>query len=115
MDNLVGHKTPAFVLWLFAYGIMPLYTPLGGSWPNMVESLQRIIKRCALEGQAWQSTEEMIAVLETTVRGWNAAPTSFVWGGTRATYRARSQERHRLGSSGVYTFRSVHRRLTPVQ
>ena len=27
MDNLMGHKTPAFVLWLFANGIMPLYTP----------------------------------------------------------------------------------------
>jgi hypothetical protein len=43
MDNLAGHKTPAFVLWLFAHGIMPLYTPLGGSWLNMVESLQLII------------------------------------------------------------------------
>ena len=28
MDNLVGHKTPAFVLCLFSVGIMPLYTPL---------------------------------------------------------------------------------------
>ncbi len=32
LDNLTGHRTPAFVLWLFAHGIMPLYTPLGGSW-----------------------------------------------------------------------------------
>ena len=24
LDNLAGHKTPAFVLWLFARGIMPL-------------------------------------------------------------------------------------------
>ncbi len=28
LDNLAGHKTSAFVLWLFAHGIMPLYTPL---------------------------------------------------------------------------------------
>jgi len=49
MDNLTGHKTPNFVLWLFAHGIMPLYTPLGGSWLNMVESVQRILKRRALE------------------------------------------------------------------
>src|SRR3954449_1342559 len=32
LDNLVGHKTPALVLWLFAHGVMPLFTPLGGSW-----------------------------------------------------------------------------------
>jgi hypothetical protein len=29
LDNLTGHRTPAFVLWLFAQGVMPLYTPLG--------------------------------------------------------------------------------------
>ncbi len=32
LDNLTGHRTLSFVLWLFAHGIMPLYTPLGGSW-----------------------------------------------------------------------------------
>jgi hypothetical protein len=36
-DNLRGHYTPDLVLWLFAHGIMPLYTPLGGSWLNMAE------------------------------------------------------------------------------
>lgn len=43
-DNLAGHKTPEFVLWLCAHGILPLYTPLGGSWLNMAESIQRILK-----------------------------------------------------------------------
>lgn len=115
MDNLAGHKTPEFVLWLFAHGIMPLYTPLGGSWLNMVESVQRILKRRALEGQAWQTTVEMIAILEATVRGWNAAPTPFVWGGARVARRARSRERHRLGGSGACTFRPVRRPLTLMQ
>ncbi len=50
LDNLAGHKTPEFVLWLFAQGIMPLYTPLGGSWLNMAESIQRILKARALKG-----------------------------------------------------------------
>jgi hypothetical protein len=27
LDNLAGHLTPAFVLWLFEHGIIPLYTP----------------------------------------------------------------------------------------
>ena len=35
LDNLTGHKTPPFVCWLMAHGIMPLYTPLGGSWLNI--------------------------------------------------------------------------------
>ena len=30
LDNLAGHKTPEFVLWLFAHGIMPLYTCSAG-------------------------------------------------------------------------------------
>ena len=36
-DNLAGHKTSEMVLWLCRHGIMPLYTPLGGSWLNMAE------------------------------------------------------------------------------
>ena len=42
-DNLAGHHTPAMVIWLFQHGIMPQYTPLGGSWLNMAESIQRIL------------------------------------------------------------------------
>jgi hypothetical protein len=38
LDNLTGHKTPALVLWLVAHGVMPLYTPLSGSWLNMAEA-----------------------------------------------------------------------------
>src|SRR3954464_13174362 len=31
-DNLTGHKTPELVVRLCAQGVMPLYTPVGGSW-----------------------------------------------------------------------------------
>ena len=51
LDNLSGHKTPALVLWLVAHGVMPLYTPLSGSWLNMAESIQRILVRRALAGE----------------------------------------------------------------
>jgi hypothetical protein len=46
-DNLAGHRSDKMVDWLFAHGIMPLYTPLGGSWLNMAESMQRILVRRA--------------------------------------------------------------------
>ncbi len=104
LDNLAGHKTPAFVCWLFEHGVMPLYTPVGGSWLNMAESLQRILKRRALDGQHPESTGQIIAWLEAVARHWDAAPTPFEWGGKRAARRHRQRERrHRLGGSGACT------------
>ncbi len=104
LDNLAGHKTPEFVCWLFAHGIMPLYTPVGGSWLNMAESIQRILKRRALDGQHPTEVGQIMAWFESVARHWNAAPTPFVWGGKRAARRRRQRERrHRLGGSGACT------------
>jgi hypothetical protein len=112
-DNLTGHHTPELLLWLFAHGVMVLYTPLSGSWLNMAESVQRQLQRRALDGQHPQSTAEIIAWLEATARGWNAAPTPFSWGGKRAARRVRARERrHALGGSGAYTHRPLCRRRT---
>ena len=110
-DNLTGHLTPALVLWLFAQGIMPLYTPLGGSWLNMAESIQRILKRRALDGHSPTTPEEIITWLEDAGRGWNRDPTPFVWGGRRRARRDRArQRRHALGGSGACTRRPLIRR-----
>jgi hypothetical protein len=112
-DNLAGHKTPELVLWLFGHGIMPLYTPLGGSWLNMAESIQRILKRRALSGQHPTTPAEIIEWLEATARGWNRTPTPFIWGGKRAARRARSRERrHAQGGSGACTRRPIRRKTT---
>jgi hypothetical protein len=111
LDNLTGHYSVAFVLWLFAHGIMPLYTPLGGSWLNMAESIQRILKRRALDGHHPQSPEEIIAWLEAAARGWNRAPTPFVWGGKRHERRVRARaRRHAVGGSGAQTYQALPRR-----
>ena len=104
LDNLAGHKTPALVCWLFAHGIMPLYTPVGGSWLNMVESLQRILKRRALDGQHPSDTDQIIAWYEAAARHWNESPTPFEWGGKRAERRRRQRERrYRIGGSSAFT------------
>ena len=111
VDNLAGHKTPEFVDWLLANGILPLYTPLGGSWLNMAESIQRILKRRALEGEHPTSPEQIMQWLEAVASHWNREPTPFVWGGKRLARRQRQRERrHRLGGSGGYTRRAVSRR-----
>jgi hypothetical protein len=114
LDNLAGHKTPALVLWLFAQGIMPLYTPLSGSWLNMAESIQRILKRRALAGQHPRSPEQIIAWFEAVAEHWNEDPTPFEWGGKRKRRRQRQRERrHRVGGSGGYTRKPIGRRTGP--
>jgi len=110
LDNLAGHKTPDFVLWLVANGIMPLYTPLGASWLNMTETIQGILAWRALAGQHPQSPAELINWFTAVARHWNLAPTPFEWGGKRATRRRRSYERrHALGRSGACSRRAVRR------
>jgi hypothetical protein len=99
-DNLAGHTSWAMVRWLFQHGIMPLYTPLSGSWLNMAESLQRIVVGRALAGQHPHSAEEVIGWLEDAVAGWNAHPTPFVWDGKRHERRAGARQR-RLGGSAA--------------
>jgi hypothetical protein len=111
MDNLTGHKSPDWLVWCFQRGILPLFTPLGGSWLNMAESIQRIIQRRALAGQYPQDVATIIAWLEATAAGWNTHPTPFVWGGKRQTRRQRARERrlYRLAGSGACSTRPVQR------
>ena len=97
-DNLAGHLSWSIVRWLLHHGVMPLYTPISGSWLNMAESVQRILVRRALDGQHPQSQEELITWLDDTVAGWNANPTPFVWHGKRYERRQRARQR-RLGGS----------------
>jgi hypothetical protein len=109
-DNLKGHHTPELMLWLFAHGVMVLFTPLGGSWLNMAESIQRLLGRRALEGQHPTSPQQIIAWWEATAQAWNAEPTPFVWGGKRAARRVRARERrHALAGSAACTARYLRR------
>jgi hypothetical protein len=111
LDNLAGHKTPGFVLWLFAHGVMPLYTPVSGSWLNMAESIQRVLKRRALDGAHPTDPDDIIARFESVARHWNRNPTPFMWGGKRAARRKRERERrHAVGGSGACTRRPIRRR-----
>jgi hypothetical protein len=64
-DNLSGHSTPTYIIWLCEHGIMPLFTPLGGSWLNMAESIQPIIISRALGGTYPKEPQEIIEWLRT--------------------------------------------------
>jgi len=99
-DNLAGHYTAALVVWLSRHGIMPLYTPLSGSWLNMAESAQRLLVTRALAGQHPQPQAAPSTGLDDTVAGWHQHPTPFVWAGKRQARRQRARRR-RLGGSGA--------------
>jgi DDE superfamily endonuclease len=101
-DNLAGHLSYDLVRWLLQQGVLPLYTPLSGSWLNMAESLQRILVRRALSGQQPESAPQLIDWLDQTVVGWNRQPTPFVWNGPRRRRRERARlRRHALAGSGA--------------
>ncbi len=110
LDNLAGRKTPAFVRWLFGQVIMPLYTPVGGSWLTMAESIQRVLKRRALDGLHPTTVAQIMDWFEAVATHWNAAPTPFECGGNRAAGRRRQRRRrHRLGASGAWARTPVRR------
>ena len=90
---------------------MPLYTPVGGSWLNMAESIERVLKRRALDGQHPHSPGEIGRWFEQTARAWNAQPTPFVWNGKRRQRRRRPDDEpiHRLGGSGACTHKPLRR------
>jgi hypothetical protein len=112
-DNLAGHKTAEMVVWLCRHGIMPLYTPLGGSWLNMAEAIQRILKRRALDGQHPHSPAEIGTWFEQTACAWNRQPTPFVWDGKRRQRRRnRHDDTHRVGGSAAHTPQPFPRRRT---
>src|SRR5207253_1419516 len=111
MDNLAGHKSKAFVEWLWQHGILPLYTPLGGSWLNMGESIQRLLKRRTLDGQTPTTPEQIIQWFQATAAAWNADPSPFEWNGKRKRRRQRSSpSRYLLGGSGACTRRPLGHR-----
>ena len=102
-----GYEDHEIVDWLFRHGIMPLYTPLSGSWLNMAESVQRIVVGRALAGQHPRSPDELIQWLEDTVAGWNRAPAPFAWAGKRAERRERARQRRLGGSAATLAHRQL--------
>jgi hypothetical protein len=75
----------------------------------MVESIQRILKRRALDGFYPQDAQMIIDRLEAVARGWNTHPTPFIWNGQRRQRRERMRLRrlHGIGGSGAATPRPI--------
>ena len=77
----------------------------------MAESIPRVLKRRALDGQHPAHPDEIVARFRSVASHWNAAPTPFVWGGQRAARRKRERDRrHAVGGSGASTRQPIRRR-----
>ena len=79
----------------------------------MGESVQRIIMRRCMAGNDLTTPEAVINALEATVRGWNAHPTAFVWGGKRKARReqAKARKLQRVGGSRAFAVTRVEERV----
>ena len=88
--NERGHRTQTkpedrTVTLSLRQGIMPLYTPIGGSWLNTAESMQHILVGRALSGEHPQSARayhRLVGAARAAV-GWNKQAPPFVWAGKR--------------------------------
>jgi hypothetical protein len=75
-NTLARHRSCDLVPWFCDYGVMPLSTPISGSWLTLAAPVHRIRVPCALAGQ------QVINRVEHTVVGWSQHPTSCVCSGS---------------------------------
>jgi hypothetical protein len=100
-DNLAGHLSTAIVTWLFAHGVMPLYTPLSGSWLNLAEAVQRIICGRALRGQHPNSSAEFDRLVGGHRRWLERGTDPVRLGWQTEERRLRAKQRHLGGSAAI--------------
>ena len=65
LDNLAGHLSYDLVGWFFEHGILPLYTPVGGSWPEHWPS------RCNASSCRGRSPVSIRGTPSRSSTGWN--------------------------------------------
>jgi hypothetical protein len=100
LETLAGHRSSELVGRVCEQGVVPLSTPVGGSWLTVAASVQRIRVPHALAGQYPKNALQIIDRVEHTVAGWNQEPTPCVCNGTRRQRRERARFR-RLAGSGA--------------
>ena len=80
LDNYATHKTPIVKRWLAAHGRFTLhFTPIGGSWINLVERWFASLTDKALRRAVHRSVKELIAGIHAYIENANAAPKPYRW------------------------------------
>jgi transposase len=80
LDNYATHKTPTIKRWLANHDRFVLhFTPIGGSWLNLVERWFASLTDKALRRSVHRSVAELIAGIEAYIAAANAAPRPYRW------------------------------------
>ena len=80
LDNVSSHKTPAVQAWLARHPRITFhFTPTSASWLNQVETWFSILTRQAIRRGSFGSVKELVAMIDTFTRNWNAGATPFTW------------------------------------
>lgn len=80
LDNYATHKTPTIKRWLDRHPRFVLhFTPIGGSWLNLVERWFSSLTDKALRRAVHRSVEALIADIEAYIAVANATPKPYRW------------------------------------
>ena len=80
LDNVSTHKTPAVRAWLERHPRIAFhFTPTSASWLNQIETWFSVLTRQAIRRGSFRSVQELITLIDTFTRNWNAGATPFIW------------------------------------
>jgi len=80
LDNYGTHKTPSIKRWLLRRPRFHLhFTPVGGSWLNLVESWFSVLTRKQIRRGTHRSTRALEAAIKAYLALTNENPKPFVW------------------------------------
>lgn len=80
LDNYATHKTPIVKRWLAAHDRFVLhFTPIGGSWINLVERWFASLTDKALRRAVHRSVEDLVNGIDAYIAAANAAPKPYRW------------------------------------
>lgn len=80
LDNSSAHGTPEVKAWLAKNPLVHFhYTPTSASWLNQVEGFFGILGKQSLSTTDFRSKKALREHLQAFMRGWNKAPSPFMW------------------------------------
>ncbi len=98
VDNYRTHKHPDVETWLGKHSRITLhFTPISGSWMNLVEVFFGIITRQAIRRGTFGSVGDLVGAIRRFIDGWNERCHPFVW--TKSPNEILDHAQRRKGTS----------------
>jgi transposase len=100
LDNYQTHKHPDVETWLAKHPRITLhFTPISGSWMNLVEVFFGIITRQAIRRGTFTSVTDLVGAIRRFVDGWNDRCHPFVWTKSPDEVLSHAQRRKRTSDA----------------